>query len=80
MKVRDLLNSIKQLKADWLIDNNTELVHSEDDEGNGYCPVVFSPSVGYFNPDERQFYSVDDIKEGHMKMMEPKSYKALCIN
>jgi hypothetical protein len=80
MKVRDLLNGIKQLKSDWLIENSTELIFSIDDEGNSYHPVVFWPSVWYYDPDEREFYTIDNIKDWQMERPCPNKYKALCIN
>lgn len=55
-----------------------------DDEGNGFNPVYFGPSVGHFNDEE--FYSVESIAELQEESVsdgyEPEDYplNAVCVN
>jgi len=45
MRVNDLINCIRKLKALGKITGDTELVYAVDDEGNSYQKVNFAPSV-----------------------------------
>lgn len=36
-----------------------QLVASADDEGNSYNPVYYTPTVGYFNLEDREFNPED---------------------
>jgi len=44
-----------------------DVVTSKDEEGNGFNPVLYGPSIGYFDPHDKDFYS-------------DESPNAVCVN
>lgn len=46
MKISEM---IKNLEAVMLANGDLEVWYAEDDEGNGYHPIYFTPSVYYAN-------------------------------
>lgn len=54
-----------------------DVVYSSDDEGNEFCRVSYSPSLGYFDGGYRgEFYSADSISEDELE----EELNAVCIN
>lgn len=45
-----------------------QLVASSDDEGNSFSPVHYTPTLGYFNLEDKEFDSEDP------------NFNAICIN
>lgn len=74
MKLGEYLENLAELlqKHPELID--VDVVYSIDDEGNDYGIVNWSPSVGHFNEQHREFISEDDIED------EEFSINAVLIN
>lgn len=61
----NLKQYIEQLSK-FMDENNAgdmEVIYSMDDEGNGYYPVYFGPSVGHFNPDDHEWMNEDSIED-----------------
>ena len=58
------------------------MVSASDEEGNGFEPVYFSPTLGIFTEDG-EFYAGDEdieiFKEFHPEVVHPKP-NAICIN
>ena len=52
-----------------------EVIYAEDDEGNGYGNIVYSPSKGVF--DDGEFYTEKNLEEGDY---QPSDMNAVCIN
>ncbi len=55
-----------------------EVVSSSDDEGNSFTPVLFKPSAGLFNKDNRDFILEGEFKE--MDLPDDTKPNAVCIN
>ena len=58
-----------------------EVVTAKDDEGNGFNPVYWAPSLGCYNPDDWEFLPADHVEEC------PEDYEgydttpnAVCVN
>ena len=56
MKISDM---IKNLYAFMDEHGDVECWYAEDDEGNGFRPVYFEPSLRYVNEDEETFQEED---------------------
>jgi hypothetical protein len=57
-----------------------DLIYSRDDEGNGYHPVNYLPSIMYVESDFRNYsdaYSEDDFEE---RGLTDSYQKVVCIN
>lgn len=70
MKLGEYLEGFKGL------DKNLEVVFSSDQEGNFFDHVVFLPSTGHFDKDEKNFIDSDSMKDE--RRAEP--INAVCIN
>jgi hypothetical protein len=70
MKLRDYLHLLNEIAKQnpHLLD--VEVVHSSDDEGNQFHPVVYGPSLGHYDTD------------GHFMTEDEKVeiINAICIN
>lgn len=49
MRLEEYIKDLERIKK---VHGNLELVYSTDDEGNGFFPVHFSPSVGTYEDNE----------------------------
>lgn len=51
-----------------------QVITAMDEEGDGYSPVHYEPSVGYFTDEEGEgeFWKVDDIESGEAN--------SVCVN
>lgn len=60
---------------------NMTAVYSRDDEGNGYQEVYYTPTLGQFNEDEREFRTKASL-EGYEDDEELVNFvnNAVCIN
>jgi hypothetical protein len=60
MKFGEYLENLTELLQEHpeLID--ADVIFAADDEGNDYGIVNWIPSVGYFDKQEREFYTEDD--------------------
>ena len=52
-----------------------EVIYAEDDEGNGYGNIVYSPSKGVFN--EGEFFTENNLEEEDYQLSD---MNAVCIN
>jgi hypothetical protein len=75
MKLKEYLEELNKLVEEKPNLLNLEIVYSVDDEGNVYKRVYYSPTVGFYTPNdfipENQF-EVFEIEEGNVN--------AICIN
>lgn len=55
---------------------NFEVIYSEDDEGNGFNRISYSPSLGVYDEDEG-FWTSTNLKENRYKLTD---MNAVCIN
>ena len=67
MKLKEFSENINKLLADRPETAEFEVVTSKDDEGNGFNIVHYSPSVGSYNEEEREF-------------KEESELNAVCVN
>jgi len=67
MKLREYLKTLNLLvkKSPEILEY--EAIISVDDEGNDYKPVVFEPSVGHYDKEDREFY-------------EERKSNSVCVN
>lgn len=59
-----------------IVDKNPEyngftVVSASDDEGNDFQPVHYTPSIGFYDEDEREFANDEEYSE---------RFNAICIN
>ncbi len=66
MRFKEYLDSLNKLANEKPETLDYMVISSVDDEGNGYNPVIFSPSLGEY--EDREFQS------------ETENFNAVCIN
>jgi hypothetical protein len=54
-----------------------EVITSLDDEGNSFSPVLFYPSKGMYNKNNKTFFAESDYKR--LEMEDAKT-NAICMN
>jgi hypothetical protein len=52
-----------------------EVIYAEDDEGNGYGRIAYSPSKGVF--DDGEFFTENNFED---EDYQPSDINAVCIN
>lgn len=77
MKLREFIENLNELVKQYPESLDMEVVTSKDDEGNGYNGVCFSPSVGYYDEDERDFTSLEMFEDYGIGDDE---LNAICVN
>jgi len=53
-----------------------DIVYSGDDEGNTFNKVIYAPSIGYFNNDDKNFIGINQFKDWDIN----DKPNAVCIN
>jgi hypothetical protein len=53
---------------------DTQVIYSRDDEGNGFDPIIFTPSVGNYDGDSRGEFVDEKGERGN------RTINAVCIN
>lgn len=80
MTLKQYAKSISKLAEEY---PDLLVVYSADDEGNSFHKLGHSPSLGFFEPkDDDFFYPLDHIKqysEGYEQFVNKKP-NAICIN
>ncbi|MCK4821936.1 hypothetical protein KA005_39595 [bacterium] len=59
MLLKDFLNSVIEMAELDPTILELQLVTSVDDEGNGFNPVHYEPTLGYYNAEDREFNQED---------------------
>lgn len=64
MKLKEYVENLNKF-----IEQNPEAlemkaVYSGDDEGNSFSSVHYTPSLGYYDIDDRVWYNVEDSESG----------------
>ena len=79
MKLKQYLENLNDLVKEDPTALNMEVVAAIDDEGNGYNAIHYSPSLGVYNDEDREFSS---DKEDWEECNEDEEFKpnAICIN
>ncbi len=76
MKLKEYLkgihNAVKKI-PNW---EELEVIISSDDEGNSYSEVYFSPTIGFFDKEDKEFYSEESERWGE----EELESNSICIN
>jgi hypothetical protein len=67
MKLKEYVKNLNDLLEQMPETADFDVVTSRDDEGNGYNIVHYSPSVGSFDPEDKDF-------------TEEKELNAVCVN
>ena len=65
MKLKEFAKNIRLLLKDFPETADYEVVTSKDDEGNGFSPVYYAPSIGYYED---------------MEFDQDSSPNAVCVN
>jgi hypothetical protein len=68
MKLKEYLDNLKKIVKENPKVLEFEVISAIDDEGNGYSPVIFSPTLGTFEDGE-----FEDTKE-------IENQNSICIN
>lgn len=67
---------IKNLESILKENGDLEVIYASDDEGNSYDKIYFTPSVGHYNSEEKEYF-----QEGEsMEEMELTEINAVCVN
>ena len=74
---KDCLEELNQLAKDRPELLDLQVIAAADDEGNGYSPVYFSPSFGYYDEADRDFYSENSDED---EIESPGPTNAVCLN
>jgi hypothetical protein len=81
MKLSEYIKSLQDfVKKD---PRNAELtvVYSADDEGNAYQEVHYSPTIGEYIPDDREWRAfADDPDQDPEDMVDESDINSICIN
>ena len=70
MKVKELISHLKQFNE------NLDVVYAIDEEGNAFHPIVYAPTLGYWDKKYNEFYTLNE----ETKLDDCKSPNAVCIN
>ena len=55
MLLKDFIKGLEQVIKDRPLAADFDVVAAVDDEGNGFSPIVFDPSVGVFDLEDKDF-------------------------
>lgn len=55
MKLKEFVNNLNQLMKDRPETAELQVVSAVDDEGNDFTPIYYTPSVGNYDADSRDF-------------------------
>lgn len=84
MTLREYIQSLEDFIKYNPESENYLVVYSEDDEGNRFYPVYFSPTLGSYNKEDKEFISYDAIEEqvelGERDKDDRPQLNAVCIN
>lgn len=69
------LNKLIENDESW---GEMEVLTSIDDEGNGYNPVYFHPTVGHW--ENHEFKTEADLEEDDERREDGKWFNAVCVN
>jgi hypothetical protein len=72
MKLKEFLDNLNRLAEVQPEALELEVITSMDDEGNGYNPVYYSPTMGNF--DGCDFSQINEDEQG------PEDANAICVN
>lgn len=65
MKLKEFIANLNKMAEENPDILEFEVITSKDDEGNGFDKVIYDPSVGHFDPDDRDFTPIEDMEEYH---------------
>ena len=63
MKLKEYLEELNKMVLENPEILEYVVVYSRDDEGNGFQEVHYTPDLGVFDEEEREFHSESDIEE-----------------
>lgn len=75
MKLGELIQNLEDIVKDHPEYLDLDVVYSSDDEGNFYRYVYYSPSVGFYDEENKEF---SNSTSGLWNRLEPK--KVICVN
>jgi hypothetical protein len=57
---------------------NFIVITSSDDEGNSYSPIYYSPTLGHYDSDDKNFVDEKSLKDYGLN--SKKHIDAVCVN
>ena len=79
MKVSEMIKNLQEFMEE---NGDIDCYYAEDDEGNGYKAVHYSPTLMYIDEDE-EAYSIESIdedrKDGYLSDEDFANFKRVCI-
>jgi hypothetical protein len=75
MKLKEFLENLNELVKENPQVLEYEVIYAKDDEGNGFREVVYTPSVGFL--DDENKYTVEESEDWEELEEEPN---VICIN
>ena len=75
MTLKQLLDLLEKITKEDPKTLDMKVVSASDDEGNNYTPLIYAPSVGYF--ENGVFLNITDLKN---LGKEETEINAVCIN
>lgn len=76
MKLKEYMQKL----SDFVLENpeakELDVITSIDDEGNGFNPVFYGPSLGYYEKVNKEFTPVESFKECSLDAIT----NAVCLN
>ena len=76
MKLKEFLENIQLAIANVENWEELEVITSSDDEGNSYSGVYFSPTIGFFDKEDKEFYAEESERWDDVVLAN----NAICIN
>ena len=72
MKLSEFIKNLQEFEKE---NGNLDVITSIDDEGNGFNRVAYSPSLGFYNEDEKDF--IEQNSEDFTKLLK---INTICVN
>lgn len=80
MKLKQYLENLLNMVKENPLVLEYEVISSIDDEGNGYNTIYYSPTLGYYNEEDKEFYSKENIEEESEEYNGNIEINAICVN
>lgn len=77
MKLSEYITKLEGVLASCPEAKDYQVIYAKDDEGNGYGEIYFDPSVGYYDDDDRDWMSKENLMEDGYEDLPVNS---VCVN
>ena len=80
MKLKEYIENLKSLMEKYPEAKDWDVVFSQDDEGNSFHPVYYTPVVGKFWEGDYEFRAYNENEEDMIEKISKDEINAVCIN